>query len=185
MQYLYHYFERKTGPFVSLSDLPIATAQRIQDRLKTENKTFAAQRNEQYLVRRRYLEQLVRTMFVQKGGAPIRQTPHYMVVGECAWLASWFQDGAHIKIPICEFDMSAVSFTYGDTFPTFSPHVTDDLEYRRQVYLYDEILNMIEKYGLPQAKWGEPVFAQPSYVEAQVWTDIPIKSYQSAYSDRS
>ena len=81
------------------------------------------------------------------------------------------------KIPIKEFDVKTVSFTYGDTFPTFSPNVTDDLEYRRKVYTFDEILVVIEKYGMPQDFWDEPVFAQPAYVEAQVWSDYPIYKY--------
>ncbi|HBN85767.1 MAG TPA: hypothetical protein DDZ89_18220 [Clostridiales bacterium] len=52
-----------------------------------------------------------------------------MVIGECPWLATWFEDSDYIKIPIQEFDLCTVSFTYGDTFPTFSPHVTEDVEY--------------------------------------------------------
>lgn len=175
--YLYHYFERKVGPFVSLSDLSIEEAQQIQNRLKIENKCFAAQRNERYLARRQYLEQLVRTMFIEKGGKPIRNTPHYMVMGKCPWLATWFEDSDYIKIPISEFDMQTLSFTYGDTFPTFSPHVTDDLEYRRKVYTCSQILNIIEKYGIPQETWNEPVYAQPCYVEVQVWNDDPINRY--------
>ena len=30
---------------------------------------------------------------------------------------------------------------------------------------------------MPQYYWNEPVFAQPAYVEAQIWSDIPIKHY--------
>ena len=177
MDYLYHYYERETGPFVSLSNSTIEEAQQIQNRLKAENETFAAKRDDRYLTRRQYLEQLVRSMFIEKGGQPIRQTPHYMVIGECPRLAAWYKNGVYIKIPIKEFDMKTVSFTYGDTFPTFSPNVTDDLEYRRKVYTYDEILVIIEKYGLPQDSWDEPIFAKPCYVEAQVWSDTPIKYY--------
>ena len=175
--FLYHYYEKKTGPFVSLSSLPLEEAQKIQKQLSIENQTFAAQRYEKYLERRQYLEQLIRSMFIEKGGKPIRQTPHYMVIGECPWLATWHKESEHIKIPVNEFDMNTVSFTYGDTFPTFSPSVTDDLEYRRKVYTYNEILVIIDKYGMPQDLWNEPVFAQPSYVEAQVWSDMPIKHY--------
>jgi hypothetical protein len=174
--YLYHYFERKVGPFVSLSDLQVEDAMIIQAQLDMKNKTFhAGKRSAKYYERRKYLEQLVRTMFIEKGGKPIRETPHYMVIGECPWLASWFEDSDYIKIPIQEFDLSTISFTYGDTFPTFSPLVTDELEYRRQVYTYKEILNIIDKYGMPQHYWNEPVYAQPAYVEAQIWSDIPIK----------
>jgi len=177
INYLYHYYERQIGPFVSLSNLTIEKAQQVQDNIKSENKTFAAQRYEGYLARRQYLEQLVRLMFIEKGGQPVRQTPHYMVIGECPWLATWYKNSDYLKIPIEKFDMKTVSFTYGDTFPTFSPNVTDDLEYRRKVYTYDEILVIIEKYGMPQDSWNEPVFAKPCYVEAQVWSDIPIKYY--------
>ncbi len=177
MIYLYHYYERKTGPFVSLSGLPLGEAQRLQDQLKAANKTFAAQRNERYLARRQYLEQLVRSRFIEKGGQPIRSTPHYMVIGECPWLASWYEESAYIKVPITAFDMQTVSFTYGDTFPTFSPHVTDGLEYRQMVYTYPEILDIIDRYGLPQDSFPvhAPIFAQPAYVEAQVWSDALIK----------
>jgi len=175
---LYHYFERSVGPFVSLSGLPLEQAQRIQNRLRIANKTFAAQRNEQYLARRKYLETLTRTLFQEKGGHPVRQTPHYMVVGECPWLATWFEDSGCVQIPIEEFDLATVSFTYGDMFPTFSPLVTDGLEYRGKVYTYHEILGMIEKYGLPQDRWQKPDFAQPCYVEVQVWSDDPIVHYQ-------
>jgi len=177
--YLYHYFERKVGPFVSLSDLSVAEAMKIQAELDKQNTTFhAGMRGEKYYERRKVLEQLVRAMFIEKGGQPVLLTPHYMVIGECPWLASWFEDGDYIKIPIDEFDLNTVSFTYGDTFPTFSPNVTDGLEYRRQVYTYKEILRIIEKYGLPQDFWNEPVFAQPAYVEAQVWSGTPICRYR-------
>ena len=74
--------------------------------------------------------------------------------------------------------MRSVSFTYGDTFPTFSPIVTDGLEYRKQVYTYDEILEIVIKYGLPQHNSSNnSMFAQPRYVEAQVWDDAPIHQY--------
>jgi len=174
---LYHYFEKAKGPFLSLSALPLKEAQEILNNLVTEEKTFAAQRNERYLPRRHELERVVHELFVAKGGKPEKQTPHYFVVGECPWLATWYKQADYVKVPIEEFDLSTVSFTYGDTFPTFSPSVDDDLEYRRKVYTYEEILGIIEQYGLPQEKWNTPVFAQPSYVEAQVWSDNPVLKY--------
>ena len=145
--FLYHYYEKKNGPFLNLSDLSFEEAKQIQDSLCKDGKVFASQRNDKYLERRKYIEQLVRKMFIEKGGKPTRMTPHYMVVGECPWLLTWYENGDYIKIPINEFDLSTVSFTYGDTFPTFSPKITDNHEFRNKVYLYDEILKIIEKYG--------------------------------------
>ncbi len=101
-----------------------------------------------------------------------------MVVEECPWLNTWYKAADHIRIPISEFDLKTISFTYGDTFPTFSPKVTDHLEFRKTVYTYNEILKIIDKYGLPQNDWKEPIFAQPAYVEAQIWSDWPIAQYR-------
>ena len=173
--YLYHYFEKSIGAFKNLSELDIEEAQEIQTKL---NGVFASKRNSEYLYRRKFLEQKVRELFIKKGGKPQRQTPFYMVVGECLWLNTWYNESSFVKIPISDFDTNTLSFTYGDTFPTFSDKVNDNLEYRKTVYTYDEILKIIKKYGLPQYKWKNPIFAQPAYVEVQVWSDDPIIQYR-------
>jgi len=51
------------------------------------------------------------------------------------------------------------------------------MEYRKKVYFYDEIITLVQKYGLPQNTWGG-TYASPCYVEVQVWSDIPIKYYR-------
>lgn len=178
MLYLYHYFEKKKGAFTNLSELSLEEAQRIQDELTRDGKVFAGKRNAEYLARRKYLEELVRNMFIEKGGNPVRKTPYYMVIGECPWLATWYEEGDVVNIPINEFDLNTLSFTYGDMFPTFSTKLTDNFEFRRTVYTYDEIIKIIDKYGLPQNDWRDPVFAQPAYVEVQVWSDDPIIKYK-------
>lgn len=73
-----------------------------------------------------------------------------MVVEHSQWLSTWFENCAYIKIPIEAFDLRIVSFTYGDSHPTFSPRPRADnwKEYRRQLYTYEEIGKVIEKYGL-------------------------------------
>ena len=61
--------------------------------------------------------------------------------------------------------------------PTFSPRVTDGKEYRRKVYTYEEILDVIARYGLPQ-DWNDDGAKGPErYIEVQVWTDDQIKQY--------
>ena len=42
--FLYHYFEKSKGPLLSLSALPQEEANTIQNRLVSDNKTFAAQK---------------------------------------------------------------------------------------------------------------------------------------------
>lgn len=176
-EYIYHYYEKTVGPFVSLSGLPLDNAQNILDALIAENKTFAAKRSNTYLARRRELEQMVRRIFMDKGGKPQRSTPHYFVIGECPWLETWFQNPAYIKIPMSTINPLTISFTYGDTFPTFSERIVNKPEYWGKVYLWEEIFELISRLGLPQDKWDSPVFAQPAYVEAQLWSDEPVKEY--------
>lgn len=62
----------------------------------------------------------------------LRNLPHYMVIEHNPWLSTWFDHSSFIKIPIEEFDLKTISFTYGDSHPTFSPWPRDDdwKEYR-------------------------------------------------------
>ena len=180
--YLCHYYDKAVGPFVNLSDLSREEAEGIIGRIKVEKPTTqSAQRDGDYMFRRRMYEDILKKEFVKKGGAIKRSAPHYMVVEHSPWLATWFENSAVVKIPIEEFDLSTVSFTYGDSHPTFSPWPRDDdwKEYRRKLYTYDEILALIEKYGLPQ-KWNDDgKFGPERYVEAHVWSDMPICKYRN------
>jgi hypothetical protein len=175
--YLYHYYERDTGPFKNLSDLPITDAQLVLDQIKQKNSTFAAHRYDTYLQRRIELEHIAREIFCSKGGKPIRTVPQYMVVEECEWLQSWYLQGAYVKIPITEFDINTISFSYGDMFPTFSTFVTDGREYRKQIYTYNEILELVKKYGLPQEWNMDGKYGPERYIEVQVWSDEPLRKY--------
>ena len=55
------------------------------------------------------------------------------------------------------------------------------VEYRSTVYTYEEVLKIIKKYGMPQDKWDKLMFAQPCYVEAQVWSDEPALQYKKEW----
>ncbi len=123
--FLYHYFDKSTGPFVNLSDLPIEEAKSVLDTIKkTKPNSQSAQRHDKYVEYRRNCEKIIRTEFIKKGGLVKKSSPHYMVVEHSPWLSTWFKNSAFIKIPIEEFDLKTVSFTYGDSMPTFSfsPH---------------------------------------------------------------
>ncbi|MGM1048082.1 MAG: hypothetical protein ACQEXX_18335 [Bacillota bacterium] len=174
MNYLYHYYEKSKGPFMNLSDLTLIQAQNVLDKLKRESDVMAAHRNDEYLERRYELEQIARNIFISKGGKPERKVPHYMIVGECDWLNTWYSEGESIKIHISKLKIEALSFSYGDLFPTFSPRVNDGREYRKQIYTYEEILKLIQKYDLPQNWNKDGLYGPERYIEVQVWDDEPI-----------
>lgn len=176
--YLYHYYDKTIGPFRNLSDVSFEEANEILNEIKRNKPNVqCAKRQATYIEDRLHYEAILREKFVEKGGIIRRQAPHYMVVEHSPWLSTWFEHSAYIKIPIEEFDLSTVSFTYGDSHPTFSPRVTDNKEYRKKIYLYDEILEIISKYGLPQDWNDDGKYGPERYIEAHIWSDETICKY--------
>ena len=176
--FLYHYYDRKIGPFRNLSDLPIDGAKEILNKIKEDKPhTQCAKRQISYIEDRLYYEEILRQEFKKKGGKIERKVPHYMVVEHSPWLGTWFEDMAYIKIPIEEFDLNTLSFTYGDSHPTFSARVNDGKEYRKKLYTYEEILEIIAKYGLPQ-EWNDSgKYGPERYIEVHIWSDETIGRY--------
>lgn len=173
---LYHYYDASTGPFCNLSDLELDDAEIVLNEIRNEGKGFASKRSPEYLAIRKELETTARTMFERKGGRPVRRYPHYMTFGACPWLLSWYPNGKELCIPATEFDLSTISFTYGDLFPTM--RYQDGKPYRKQVYTIQEIYEMIRQYGLPQEWNADGTLAPERYIEVQVWDDVPLQSYK-------
>lgn len=173
--YLYHYFDKRSGPFLSVTAVPKEEGNTILDQMKRERPgSMCARRDADYIAKRRATEAILRQEFTAKGGIVELESPYYMVVEHSPWLSTWYEQGDYIKIPIEEFDVRKISFTYGDSMPTFSPKVNDGKEYRKHVYTYEEILKIIDKYGLPQ-EWNDDGKHGPErYIEAHVWSKEPI-----------
>ena len=177
--YLYHYFDKRSGAFRSLTAAEKEESESILERIKAlRPDSMCAKRDKDYIEKRRRCEAILRREFIAKGGKAELTTPYYMVVEHSLWLSTWYEQCGIVKIPIEEFDVRTLSFTYGDSMPTFSPLVNDGKEYRRQLYTYDEITGIIEKYGLPQ-DWNDDGSHGPErYIEVHVWSDETIKRYR-------
>lgn len=175
-QFLYHYYESIHGPFANLSALSPEEAHKVQDRIRQRGDVFASKRPADYLVIRRQLEERARDIFISKGGKPVNDYPHYMTIGPCDWLKSWYKDGKELSIPIEQFDPKTISFTYGDLFPTM--RYKDEKPYREKLYLKDEIVEVIEEFGWPQ-EWNRLGDKGPErYIEVQIWDDEVVSSYK-------
>ena len=136
---------------MNLSDIPIEQAKAIIAQRKITNpNSFCAKRQDDYMENRLYYESILRNKFLKKGGKIERISPHYMVIEKCDWLASWYENSAFIRIPI---------------------------EDRKRLYLYDEILGIIKKYGLPQEWNKDGEFGPERYIEMHIWSDKTIKHY--------
>lgn len=176
--YLYHYYDKETGPFKNLSDVSIEEANEILHSISSRKPHVqCAKRQATYMRKRLYYENILRCEFEKKGGIIRRNSPHYMVVEHSPWLSTWYDNSAYIKIPIEEFDVRTISFTYGDSHPTFSERVNDGKEYRKKLYTYEEILPVIEKYGLPQEWNDDGKYGPERYVEAHIWSDEVIGQF--------
>lgn len=177
---LYHYYDGSGTPFRNLSELSVDDANDVLNKIKADKpQSQSAQRNEKYVVYRRNCVKILRSEFIKKCGKIARTPPHYMVVEHSPWLSTWYDNCCFVKIPIEEFDVSTLSFTYGDSMPTFSNAINDGREYRRTLYTYDEILKIIEKYGLPQDWNNDGKYGSERYIEVQVWSDETIQKYIS------
>jgi hypothetical protein len=174
--YLSHYYEADIGPFVNLSDIPIAEAEACLAQIRKAGQTLASQRSVDYLSIRKQLEAEVRNLFIQKGGKPARKHPHYMILGSCPWVLSWYQDGRELRIPLDQFSSKNISFTYGDTFPAM--RYQDDRSYRGQVYCLEELPGLVLQFGLPQDWNPDGKLGPDRYIEAQIWDDTPLKPFQ-------
>lgn len=174
--FLSHYYEAAIGPFVNLSDLPPAEAEALQSQLRQQNETFAGKRDTGYLAIRRKLETRVRQLFCRKGGRPVRQRPHYMILGACPWLETWYTDGRELRIPLARFSADIISFTYGDTFPAM--RYQDGKPYRGQVFTLDELPALVKSFGLPQDRNPNGALGPDRYIEAQIWDDAPLLTHK-------
>ena len=170
-----HYYEASKGPFRSLSDLRMEEAESILQRIRQEGIVFASKRNLDYLSLRMSLEQRIHQLFIEKGGQPKRLRPHYFIVGHCDWVKSWYCDGQEVQILLSTIDPKVISFTYGDSFPAM--HYQDGKPHRGQVYILEELTELVAQYGLPQVWNSEGKYGPERYIEAQVWDDAPVKEY--------
>lgn len=176
--YLYHYFDKNVGPFRNLSDLPMEDANQILSEIAMNKpNSQCSKRGADYMEARLFYEDILRKEFLKKGGVIQRRVPHYMVVEHSPWLSTWYENGSFIKIRIEKFDLKTISFTYGDSHPTFSDRVNDGKEYRKKLYTYDEILKIIDKYGLPQDWNNDGQYGPERYIEVHIWSDDVIKEY--------
>ncbi|MBQ8827144.1 MAG: hypothetical protein IJ007_08625 [Oscillospiraceae bacterium] len=177
--YLYHYYEKDTQPFLNISDLNSDEAEKVMNSIRINRPdSQCAGRHRDYVTDRLFYENIMREEFLKKGGNLQRNVPHYMTLGRSPWLSTWFEKPAFIKIPLDEFDKSTLSFTYGDSHPTFSPRITDGKEYRKKLYLYDEIFDVIARYGFPQDWNDDGKFGPERYIEVQVWSNETVDKYR-------
>ncbi|MBT2499455.1 hypothetical protein J7E25_10115 [Agromyces sp. ISL-38] len=99
-----------------------------------------------------------------------------MTLGACDWLVEWYREGRELAIGLDQFDPSTINFTYGDLFPAL--RLADERPYWGQAFTLDEILALIDQYGLPQVWNADGSRGPERYIEAQIWDDAPLAGHR-------
>ena len=181
--FLTHYYIDK--PFRSLSHLPfVAVSKVLADISSTRRLDFRLTR-EEYIPRRNQIERQMRALFIEKGGQPILQAPHYAVLGT---FSLYEEDVAYrtVTIPITTLATHTVSFTFTDSYFAFSDANLRGVRipprpYHRQVFRLDELPGLVAEYGLPGERWRtEDQRRFDVYIEAQIWDVEPLRPYLDA-----
>ena len=79
--YLYHYYDKRSGPFKSLTGISAEQAKSLLEEIKAERpESMCALRNPDYIDKRLRCESIIRKEFLAKGGIVEKDSPHYMVL---------------------------------------------------------------------------------------------------------
>ena len=171
----FRYFNANRDIFSSITELEIYSE---LDFIKCSH-FFPRSYNYNYYLNRLNTERILRSKFIDKGGNPSLLHPYYFTLENCD---SWFFNVKHnygsISFELEEFDPDSISFTYGDSIPTFMEMFNDGKEYRNQVYTLKEIVDVIHEYGYPQSWNPLAKYGPENYIEVQVWSNNPIKKYR-------
>lgn len=173
----YRYFYDIKEPFAKITDINSSDCKDYLD-LILEKSLASKTYNENYINQRLLTEKKMREIFIRKGGRPQLKHPHYLVLENCD---NWFYNIKNffgsIVIDSSLFLEDVVSFTYGDSMPTFDDTFFDGKEYRKNLYTLNEIKDLINKYSLPQL-WNQNCkYGIENYIEVQVWSDNIISKY--------
>ncbi len=178
---LTHYYHEQDRPFQNLASLSLEIALSViaglQERTGAVYRRF--DRPAEYLCQRRETESWLRAEFIKKGGQPIANHPHYLVVDRSAWIEEGYNGQSKtVQIPISAFNPDLVSFTYPDSMISYwlksqTDRIFYQPEYHGQVFGVGEIDKIIERFGIPDREWEtEPARKYDIFIEAQVWESI-------------
>lgn len=183
-----HYHSRSDRPFQNLSDLEPDKLTEVLDRLKQRkagNPDFKRVFGGRYMDFRRRTEDKLRDLFEARGGKPERRSPHYFVLGECAWFSGLYPDPEVVTLDWRVLAREVASFTYPDSFvsmrlgPEYGLPPDPLKPYHERVFFLDELADVVAEHGLPDGSADEQYEGYEKrefekYIEVQVWSDSPV-----------
>lgn len=162
--YAYRFFDKSKGP---LDTIRIYTEEELEQIGRDEGITDI-----QGIYHNRVnMENLMLSLFKQKGGNPRITYPYYFAVyddlPESCKLHVRFKEPICLKIPMCIFEKQYVSFTYGLSTHAFTRK--DNHPCRRKLLTWDEAESVINEFPFDE---NEDI-----WMEMQLWDRDFLKSY--------
>lgn len=186
-QFLTHYYRDR--PFRTLTELSPKERARVIRTLKFPQRAAHRLHSAFYFEQRLRYEVLMREQFVAKGGKPQRRRPLYAVLGESE---IWQDISIHsLRIPLSAIPSSQLSFTYTDSWGAFVDRDLEGNPIPRKpqygtLFRLEELGAVFRKYGWPGDRWKtDPQWEHDIYVEAQIWSDDPLKAFVSETNPKS
>jgi hypothetical protein len=190
-KHITHYYSAADKPFQNLSDLnpdELATVLAKLKQRKTENPAFKRVFGKVYMDFRQRTEAKLRELFVERGGKPDRQSPHYFVLGDCEWFAGLYPDPKTVTLDWQSLPPETTSFTYPDSFvsmrlgPDYGLPPEPLQPYHEKAFLLDELAYVVAEHGLPDGGLDEDYADYhkrkfEKYIEVQVWSDAPVAEF--------
>ena len=179
MNLLTHYYRPFSRPLLSLSRLSAAELTKVLDQLVEHEPLPYRLTQSGYLPQRRQIEQRMRARFIEKGGCPQILHPHYFILGE---FSLWESDGSRkVEIPLQSVPPPWLSFTLTDSFFNYRQTNLRGISipkcaYHGELFTLAELWSQLTIHDLPTNKWRFDRARQfEVYVEAQVWSDEPVR----------
>ena len=190
--YVTHYYMASRAPFLNLSDLSEGALDPVMKHLAFERQSGQSSRvfGRRYMELRRLTEQKLRRLFVEAGGMPLRESPHYFVLGSSSWYQRLAKDTKQVTLDLVDLPEHATSITIPDSLTAmglgegFGLHV-DAKPHHGKVYRLSELREVVERYGMPvDEQVGNYAVYQhgpfEKYIEVQLWADGPVARFLGA-----
>src|SRR5947209_4474458 len=141
-----HYYLADRRPFLNLSDLDeiavvgVLTELAALHRQRHQHRPFGPH----YMNLRRLTESRLRALFIRRGGRPVRQSPHYFVLGESAWYERLADGMEKVRLPLSALPPDQTTITYPDSFSAMEVGAEFGLSqesrpYHGKVFLLEEL----------------------------------------------
>jgi hypothetical protein len=176
----YHYHDRK--PFLNIMDLNDEERFPIVEELNLRMERGEVKRGfpDWYFIQRRNAESKMRRLFIERGGKPERNSPHYFTLGQSEiWKDIYHHNISSIELSIPP-DFPHLYFSLGDSVWCFAESKDPNQQWENQwfqgmLYNYSEVGLILKELKIDLHKPETILGKKIGFVEAFIWSDRDLE----------